>query len=87
MQILNQNALNLFVFHATDTVNQLLFATTLFCDITKINWFMVTNLCNQDVDYLENNIPETLEDWFTGEKYLPGYHEDAFVNLAKFSRT
>lgn len=48
---------------------------------------MVTNLCNQDVDYLENNIPETLEDWFTGEKYLPGYHEDAFVNLAKFSRT
>lgn len=38
-----------------------MFATALFCDVLEINWFAKSNFCDQDVDYLEYNIPETFE--------------------------
>lgn len=47
------------------TVNQLLFVTTLFCDLREIIWFAVTNFCNQDVNYTENKIPKTFKYWLT----------------------
>lgn len=46
------------------TVIQLLFVTTLFCDLSEKKWFAVTNLCDQDVDYLETYY------LVRGEKYL-----------------
>lgn len=46
------------------TVNQLLFAVTLFRKFPEVYWFAMTNFCYQDVDYLENNISETFEDRF-----------------------
>lgn len=48
-----------------NTVNQLSFKRTLFCDFLEINCFVTTNSHNQDADYLKNNKPETLENWFT----------------------
>lgn len=45
----------------TCTQNQLIFATALFCNVLEINWFAKSNFCDQDVDYLEYNIPETFE--------------------------
>lgn len=38
-----------------------LFATTLFRDLQEINWLAATTFHDQDVDCLENNIPETFE--------------------------
>lgn len=43
------------------TVNQLKFATTLFRDFQKKYWFAATNICNQDRDFLEKKLPETIE--------------------------
>lgn len=36
-----------------DTVNQHLFVTTLFCDLSKKNWFAVINFRDLNVDYLK----------------------------------
>lgn len=46
------------------TVIQLLFATTLFCDLSEKKWFAETNFSDQDVDYLETY------HLVCGEKYL-----------------
>lgn len=49
----------------TGTVNQLLFALSLFCDVLDINWFPATYFCDQNVRYLENKMLKTFEDWFS----------------------
>lgn len=50
----------MFSFHAiklnisvAETVNHFFFATTLFRDLAKINWFAETKFCDQ---YLSNNV-------------------------------
>lgn len=56
------------------TVNQLLFAVTLFYDLLVENLFTVTNLiCCKDEDYQENEILETF--LRTGLRCLQGSHE------------
>lgn len=47
------------------------------------NGFGTTNLCDQDVDHLENKIQETFEDRFTAKKICD---DKAIVNLAYISR-
>lgn len=48
------------------TVNKLLFVTTLFHNLPKINWFGVTNLGNQYVKYLEKiEYQKQFEYWLT----------------------
>lgn len=42
------------------TVNQLLSAKTILCNLLKINWITATIIHNENVDYLDNNIPETI---------------------------
>lgn len=63
--------------------NQLLFAITLIRDLPEINWFVATNFCDQNVDYLENDMPKTFVDWFMARNI----HDDkALSNLVKISR-
>lgn len=38
------------------TLNLLLFAKKLFCNLSGINWLAVTNFHDQDVDYIVKNI-------------------------------
>lgn len=56
-------------------------ATTLFCTLLEINWFVASNFPDQNVDYLENNIPQT-EDWCTARNI---HDDEAFTYLRKFS--
>lgn len=46
------------------TVNQTLFAMILFYYLLGINWFMVTNFPDQNVDYLDNHKSDIVENWF-----------------------
>lgn len=46
------------------TVNQTLFAMILFYYLLGINWFMVTNFPDQNVDYLDNHKSDIAENWF-----------------------
>lgn len=62
-----------------NTINQLKIATTLFCTLPKINWFTASNICNQNVDYLKNNISET-EDWCAARNIRD---VEAFLNAKK----
>lgn len=55
---------------------------TIFCDLPKINWFVVPNFCNQDVSYLENKISETSKD-LSGANSI--CNDEALANLAKVS--
>lgn len=56
---------------------------TLSCNLPEINW-IATIIHNKDLDYLDNNIPETLNDLFTARNILD---DQALVNLVIFSRT
>lgn len=47
-----------------------LFTSTLFHDISEINWFAATFFHIHNVDYLENKIQETFEELVHDEKYL-----------------
>lgn len=69
----------------TCTVNQLLFAMTLFCDLPEMNWFGVTDFHEQDVYYFKNNKTEIFKDWFTAKNIRDDY--EALANLAKISCT
>lgn len=63
------------------TVNQFLFAMTLFHDLLVKNLFTVTNLiCCKDEDYHENEILETF--LRTGLRCLKGSHEPRKKNHA-----
>lgn len=55
---------------------------SVFCDLPKINWFVMPNFCIQDVSYLENKISETSKD-LSGAKSICS--DEALANLAKFS--
>lgn len=66
------------------TINQLLFATSLFCDLSEIKWFAATNFRNQDVDYLETYIPDAGDDWFVARNICD---DKVLMNLAKISST
>lgn len=68
----------------TCTVNQLLFATTLFHDLPEINRILTTNFCDKNEDCPKNTIPKTFEDWFAARN-IRG--DVALANLAKISRT
>lgn len=65
------------------TVNQLLFAATLFCNLPKKNWFTAINLS-------EENITKDIGGLVRGEKYSRrerNIHDiEAVVNLAKIFR-
>lgn len=65
------------------TVNQLLFAATLFCNLLKKNWFTAINLS-------EENITKDIGGLVRGEKYSRrerNIHDiEAVVNLAKIFR-
>lgn len=52
-----------YKFWCTQTVNQLLFAMTVFRNLPEINWLPVTNFYDQDEDYLEKNVPKTFKYW------------------------
>lgn len=65
-----------------NTINQLLFATTLFRYLLKKNWFAVINLSDLNVDYLKNIIPKTFKDSFVVRNIRD---DEAFTNLAKIS--
>lgn len=47
-----------------------LFTSTLFRDISEINWFAATFFHIHNVDYLENKIQETFEELVHNKKYL-----------------
>lgn len=64
------------------TVNQPLSAKTLLWNLLKINWITATIIHNENVDYLDNNIPETFNHWFTAKNIC---YDTALANLAKFS--
>lgn len=69
---------------STGTVKQLLFATSLICDLPKKNWFAAINFHDLNVDFLKNITAKIFEDWFA----VRNIHDDkAFTNLAKNSRT
>lgn len=53
-------------------------------DLQKRYWFTDTICWEQDVDYVENNIPEAIKDWFAAKNICD---KEALANLAKFSRT
>lgn len=36
----------------------------LFHDLPELHWLTASNFRDQDVDYLENKLPETFDDWF-----------------------
>lgn len=67
----------------TGTVNQLLFTMTSFRILPGVIWFAVTNFHDQDVDYLEKNIPETFKDWLAPRNIC---NNEALANVAKFTR-
>lgn len=56
---------------------------TLSCNLPEIKW-TATIIHNKDLDYLDNNIPETLNDLFTARNILD---DQALVYLVIFSRT
>lgn len=64
------------------TVNQFLSAKTILCNLLKINWITATIIHNENVDYLDNNIPETFNHWFTARNIC---YDTALAKLAKFS--
>lgn len=66
------------------TVNQLKFATTLFRDFQKKYWFAATNICNQDRDYLEKKLPETIEYRFTARNICD---HKSVLDISKISHT
>lgn len=51
-------------FNLSITVNQLLFATTLFRDLIEINWFTMTYFCDQALFTLEMSLHLNSKDWF-----------------------
>lgn len=61
----NDNSLIISKILDLFNVNQLLIATTLICDLSEINWFAATNFSNQNVDYLNFFLPETVNDWLS----------------------
>lgn len=63
------------------TVNQPLSAKTLW-NLRKMDWITATIIHNENVDYLDNNIPETFNHWFTAKNIC---YDTALANLAKFS--
>lgn len=69
---------------STGTVKQLLFATSLFCDLTKKNWFAAINFHDLNVDFRKNKTAKIFEDWFAVRNIQD---DKAFTNLAKNSRT
>lgn len=69
--------------HVHVPVNQLLLMKTLSCNLPEIKW-TATIIHNKDLDYLDNNIPETLNDLFTVRNILD---DQALVNLVIFSPT
>lgn len=74
---------NLTIFGCTQTVNQLLFAMTVFHNLPEINWLpAVTNFYDQDEDYLEKNVPKTFKNWFAARNIRDN---EALVNLEKIS--
>lgn len=56
--------------------------TTLFRDLPEINPCVATYFRDQDVDYLNIYIPETLISWFTARNIRIN---KAVMNIAKFS--
>lgn len=44
---------------------------------------MATNFCNQDLNYLENNLPQTFDDRFT----VRNIRDKALAKLPKISHT
>lgn len=63
------------------TVNQPLSAKTLLWNLRKMNWITATIIHNENLDYLDNNIPETFNHWFTAKNIC---YDTALANLAKF---
>lgn len=63
------------------TVNQPLSAKTLLWNLRKMNWITATIIHNENVDYLDNYIPETFNHWFTAKNIC---YDMALANLAKF---
>lgn len=59
------------------TVNQLLF-NFIYCNLPEIDWFAETNFQDQDVDYMENNIPETYGHLLAA---INIHYDEALVNL------
>lgn len=68
------------MFNLTSLI--LFFVTTLFGDLLEINPCVATYFQNQDVDYLNIYIPETLISWFTARNIRVN---KAVMNIAKFS--
>lgn len=62
---------------SANIVNQLLFATNLFCNLSEINWFTATN-------YLKIIILEIFENWFTARN---NHDEEALAHLINIYRT
>lgn len=61
---------------------KLLSAKTLLWNLRKMDWITATIIHNENVDYLDNNIPETFNHWFTAKNIC---YDTALANLAKFS--
>lgn len=54
--------------HYTSTpVSQLSFTATLCHDLLGLNWLVVTNSHNRELDYFKINIPETFNSCFAAE--------------------
>lgn len=64
------------------TVNQPLSAKTLLWNLLMINWITATIIHNENVHYLDNNIPETFNHWFTARNIC---YDTPLAKLAKFS--
>lgn len=45
---------------------------------------MATHFCDQDLNNLDNNVPETFNDWFAARNICD---DKVLANLMKFSRT
>lgn len=69
-----------------NTVNQLLFATALFHNllVPKIILIAATNFHDQNVDHLDNHLPETFYDWFA---VRDNRDKKALADLTKISHT
>lgn len=66
-----------------NTVNFLLFATTLLCNLYKVaNWFIATNFHKQVYNYNLIQVQMTFKGLVHGHEY---YHNKASANVLKFS--
>lgn len=60
--------------------------TNLFCDLLEINWFVVTNFHDQDLDYPEIK-PETFQDWFAASKIPENNTHEPCENISHMNKS